>query len=39
VLAQRLADLERLDPASWRVTKGAALFPREEPPARLSSAS
>jgi methionyl-tRNA synthetase len=39
VSAQRLADLERLDPASWAVTKGPALFPREEPSARLSSAS
>jgi methionyl-tRNA synthetase len=39
VSRQRLADLDRLDPASWRVTKGAALFPREEPSARLSSAS
>ena len=39
VSGQRLADLERLDPASWRVTRGAALFPREEPPARVSGAS
>jgi methionyl-tRNA synthetase len=39
VSAQRLAALERLDPAGWRVTKGPALFPRDQPSAKASSAS
>jgi methionyl-tRNA synthetase len=38
VAAQRLAALGRLDPAGWRVTKGSALFPREQPSAKASSA-
>jgi methionyl-tRNA synthetase len=38
VSTQRLSALERLDPAGWRVTKGPALFPREQPSAKASSA-
>jgi methionyl-tRNA synthetase len=38
VSAQRLNALQRLDPAGWRVTKGPALFPREQPTAKASSA-
>lgn len=30
VSAQRLDGLQRLDPTGWRVTKGPALFPREQ---------
>ena len=37
--AQRLDDLMRLDPTGWRVTKGASLFPREQPAAKVSRAS
>lgn len=32
--ARRLADISSLDPAGWRVTKGAGLFPRPEVPGR-----
>ena len=31
VTAQRLAEVERLDPTGWKVQKGLALFPREPP--------
>ena len=31
--AQRLTDLHNVDPGSWKVTKGAPLFPRENPAA------
>ena len=37
VSAQRLGTLERLDAAGWRVRKGSALFPREQPSAKASS--
>jgi hypothetical protein len=37
VSAQRLDALWRLDPTGWRVTKGPALFPREQPTAKASS--
>jgi methionyl-tRNA synthetase len=30
--AQRWPTIAAVDPAGWRVSKGAALFPREEPP-------
>ena len=33
VSAQRFAGLDALDPAGWRVRKGAALFPRDAVPA------
>jgi methionyl-tRNA synthetase len=33
VHAQRFVDLGTIDPAGWRVTKGAGLFPRPEPSA------
>jgi methionyl-tRNA synthetase len=36
---QRLDALQRLDPTGWRVTKGPALFPREQPPPKASSAA
>ena len=39
VSAQRLEGLQRLDPTGWRVTKGPALFPREQPAAKASSAT
>jgi methionyl-tRNA synthetase len=39
VAGQRLGALEGLDPTGWRVTKGPALFPREQPSAKVSSAS
>jgi methionyl-tRNA synthetase len=39
VATQRLDALERLDPTGWHVSRGAVLFPREEPAARASSAS
>ncbi|MGQ0713024.1 MAG: class I tRNA ligase family protein [Gemmatimonadaceae bacterium] len=39
VSEQRLSDLQRLDPAGWRVTRGLGLFPREQPPARVTSSS
>jgi methionyl-tRNA synthetase len=39
VASQRLDALERLDPTGWGVTKGSALFPREQPSAEASSAS
>jgi methionyl-tRNA synthetase len=35
---QRLNALQRLDPTGWRVTRGPALFPREQPTAKASSA-
>jgi methionyl-tRNA synthetase len=34
---QRLEALPRLDPGGWRVTKGPALFPRDQPTAKASS--
>jgi methionyl-tRNA synthetase len=39
VASQRLESLQRLDPAGWRVTKGPALFPREQPSTKGSSAA
>jgi methionyl-tRNA synthetase len=39
VSKQRLGALERLDPVGWRVRKGPALFPRQQPSATRSSAS
>ena len=38
VSSQRLDGLQTLDPAGWQVTKGPALFPREQPTAKASSA-
>jgi methionyl-tRNA synthetase len=39
VSAQRIGALPRLDPTGWRVTKGSALFPREQPSVKASRAS
>ena len=39
VSAQRLEGLLSLDPTGWRVTKGPALFPREQPAAKASGAT
>jgi methionyl-tRNA synthetase len=39
VSAQRLDGLQRLDTAGWRVAKGPALFPREQPTAKASGAA
>ena len=39
VSTQRLDDLMGLDPTRWRVTKGPALFPREQPSAKASGVS
>jgi methionyl-tRNA synthetase len=39
VASQRLESLQTLDPSGWRVRKGPALFPREQPPTKGSSAA
>ncbi len=33
---RRFADVASIDPTGWRVSKGAPLFPRPEPPSRAS---
>jgi methionyl-tRNA synthetase len=38
VSEQRLDTLQGLDPTGWRVSKGPALFPREQPAAKASTA-